>query len=200
MTDHQRVREARAREMTGYDRRMLAIMNRREGAPMYATARRRRLAVGAHIALTAASVATWLLTVVGEQRWALWAMLALVLPWCVATGVINAATHGLLELRERALDERQRAERVRVAARARQIMLWLLFAAAIGAGIAAHQGWDSEELLFPVLFTAFVVHWLMPLWVAGLAARDEPADLDLDMDLDGDLDLGIDRDPGGADR
>ncbi|MFF1694302.1 hypothetical protein ACFVXC_11835 [Streptomyces sp. NPDC058257] len=194
MTDHQRVREARAREMTGYDRRMLAIMNRREGAPMYATATRRRIAVGAHIALTVASVAAWLLTVVGHQRWAMWTMLGLVLPWCVATGVINASTRGLLELRERALDERQQAERFRVAAHARQIMLWLLLAAAVGAGVAANQEWDTEELLFPVLFTAFVVHWLMPLWVAGLAVRDEPADLDPDVDRDRDLDLDeVDR-------
>ncbi|MFE6159212.1 hypothetical protein ACFQ7F_09875 [Streptomyces sp. NPDC056486] len=184
MTDQQRVREARAQEMTGYDRRMLALMNRREAAPMYATAARRRYAVGAHIALTAASVAAWLLTVVGEQRWAMWTMLALLLPWCVATGVINAATRGLLELRERVLDERQRAERVRVAARARQMMLWLLLAAAVVAGFAAYQGWDTEGLLFPVLFTAFVVHWLMPLWVAGLAVRDEPADPDPD-EVDG---------------
>ncbi|MGB8940674.1 MAG: hypothetical protein WCD21_10620, partial [Streptomyces sp.] len=69
-------------------------------------------------------------------------------------------------------------ERVRVAARARQVMLWLLLVAAAGAGFAAYQGWDAEGLLFPALFTAFVVHWLMPLWVAGLAVQDEPADLD----------------------
>ncbi|MGW5738282.1 MULTISPECIES: hypothetical protein [Streptomyces] len=182
MTD-QRVRETGTgtRRMTAYDRRMLALMNRREGAPMYATAGRRRLAVGAHIALTVASVVAWLLTVVGDQRWAMWTMLALLLPWCVATGVINGATRGLLELRERVLDERQRAERVRVAARARQNMLWLLLAAAVCAGFAAYQGWEAEGLLFPVLFTAFVVHWLMPLWVAGLAVQDEPADPDDDI-------------------
>lgn len=172
----QQVREKPTQRMTGYDRRMLALMNRREGAPMYATAARRRLAVGAHITLTVASVAAWLLTVVGEHRWAMWTMLGLLLPWCVATGVINSATRGLLELRERALDERQRAERVRVAARARQVMLWLLLAAAVGAGIAAHLDRGTDGLLFPALFTAFVVHWLMPLWVAGLAAKDEPED------------------------
>ncbi|MFH8488143.1 hypothetical protein [Streptomyces longisporoflavus] len=169
-------------EMTGYDRRMLALMNRSEGASMYATATRRRIAVCAHIALTAASVTTWLLTVVADQRWAMWTMLGLLLPWCLATGVINASTRGLLDLRERALDERQRAERFRVAARARQIMLWLLLAAAAGAGIAAQQGWSTHDLLFPALFTAFVVHWLMPLWVAGLAVQDEPADLDFDSE------------------
>ncbi|MGW7274239.1 hypothetical protein ACWGH5_27380 [Streptomyces sp. NPDC054864] len=177
MTDQQMTR-TEARPMTGYDRRMLALMNRREGAPMYATAARRRLVVCAHIALTVASIATWLLSAVGDQRWATWTMLGLALPWCVATGAINASTRGLLELRERALDERQRAERVRVAARARQLMLWLLLAAAVAAGFAAHKGWDTEDLLFPALFTVFVVHWLMPLWVAGLAVQDEPADFD----------------------
>ncbi|MFJ8594345.1 hypothetical protein [Streptomyces sp. NPDC093598] len=42
----------------------------------------------------------------------------LLVPWTVATGVINGATRGLLELRERVLDERQSAERGRVLARA----------------------------------------------------------------------------------
>lgn len=177
MTDQQ-VTKMGTQRMTGYDRRMFALMNRREGAPMYATAARRRFVVGAHIVLTVAGEAAWLLMVVGDQRWAMWTMLGLLLPWCVATGVINGATRGLLELRERALDERQRAERIRVAARARQIMLWLLLAVTAGAGFAAHRGWDTEGLLFPALFTVFVVHWLMPLWVAGLAVRDEPADLD----------------------
>jgi hypothetical protein len=164
--------------MTRYDQRMFALMNRREGAPMYATAARRRVVVGAHIALTVASVAAWLLTVVGDQRWAMWTMLALLLPWALATGVINGATRGLLELRDRALDERQRAEKARVAARARGLMQWVLFVAAAGAGLAVLQGWDAEGLLFPALFTVFVVHWLMPLWVAGLAVADEPEDDD----------------------
>ncbi|WP_323178659.1 hypothetical protein [Streptomyces sp. NBC_01381] len=172
MTDQQ------ARGMTGYDRRMFALMNRREAAPFHATAARRRLAVGAHIALTVASVAAWLLTVVGDQWWAMWTMAALILPWCFATGVINGATRGLLELRERALDERQRAEKARVAARARGLTQWLLLAAAVGAGAVALQGWDTEGLLFPVLFTLFVLHWLMPLWVAGLAVADEPEDFE----------------------
>ncbi|MEV8017624.1 hypothetical protein AB0O76_15050 [Streptomyces sp. NPDC086554] len=172
MTDQQ------ARGMTGYDRRMFALMNRREAASLYATAARRRLAVGAHIALTVASDAAWLLTVVGDQRWAMWTMVALILPWCFATGVINGATRGLVELRERALDERQRAEKARIEARARGLMLWLLLAAVVGAGQAMIQGWDTDELLFPVLFTLFVLHWLMPLWVAGLAVKDEPEDFE----------------------
>ena len=92
------------------------------------------------------------------------------------TGVINGSTRGLLDLRVRALDERQRAERSRVAATAQQVMLWLLLAVTVAAGTATVKGADVEGFLFPVLFTVFVVHWLMPLWVAGLSAEDEPAD------------------------
>lgn len=164
--------------LTGYDGWMYALMNRRDGVALYATAARRRLAVGAHIALTATSIATWLLSVLGDQRWATYVLLAMLLPWCVATGVINGATRGLLELRARALDERQRAEKDRVTARAHRAETWLLFAVTVGVGVAGLAGTDVEGLVFPVLFTVFVVHWLMPLWVAGLTARDEPDDPD----------------------
>ncbi|MGW0530729.1 hypothetical protein [Streptomyces sp. NPDC003032] len=159
--------------MTNYDRWMYRLMNRREAAPFHATAARRRGWVVTHIALTAVSVAAWLATVVGDQRWATFTMLGLLLPWCFATGVINSSTRGLLELRVRALDERQRAERSRVAALAQRVMLWVLLAATVGAGVAALAGVEVEGALFPVLFTVFVVHWLTPLWVAGLTARDE---------------------------
>ncbi|MBW5420939.1 hypothetical protein GKQ77_05050 [Streptomyces sp. BG9H] len=167
------------RPLTSYDRRMYRLMNRREAAPLHATAARRRAVVCAHIALTGVSVAAWLCTVVGDRRWALFAMLGLLLPWCFATGVINSSTRGLLELRVRALDERQRAEKNRVAALAHRAMLWVLLAATVGSGAAALADVEIKGLVFPVLFTVFVVHWLMPLWVAGLTARDEP---DLDDD------------------
>ncbi|QEV19751.1 hypothetical protein [Streptomyces alboniger] len=162
------------RPMTSYDRWMYRLMNRREAAPFHATAARRRAVVCAHIALTAAGVAVWLLAVVGDQRWALWTMLGLLLPWCFSTGVINSSTRGLLELRVRALDERQRAEKNRVAALAHRAMLWVLLAATVGSGAAALAGVKIEGLVFSVLFTVFVVHWLTPLWVAGLTVRDEP--------------------------
>ncbi|MEU7579532.1 hypothetical protein AB0B50_18215 [Streptomyces sp. NPDC041068] len=168
------------RPMTGYDRRMYALMNRREGAPLHATAARRRLAVGVHIALTGASVAAWLFAVVGDERWAVFALLALILPWCFTTGVINGSVRGMLDLRARALDERQRAEKARVVALAHRVMLWVLLAAAVGAGAVWATGHDAEGLIFPVLFAVFVTHWLMPVWVAGLTAADEPADDEID--------------------
>ncbi|MFH8560559.1 hypothetical protein [Streptomyces sp. NPDC017988] len=170
------------RPLTNYDRRMYRLMNRREAAPFHATAARRRAVVLVHVALTGMSEVAWLFAVVGDERWATWTMLGLLLPWCFATGVINSSTRGLLELRARALDERQRAEKSRVTALAHRAMLWVLLAATIGSGGAALAGLEVEGFVFPVLFSVFVVHWLMPLWVAGLTARDEP-DLDEDDDI-----------------
>ncbi|MBT2507183.1 hypothetical protein J7I98_15045 [Streptomyces sp. ISL-98] len=167
---------------TRYDRRMFALMNRPEGAALHATASRRRIVVGAHVLLTVASVAAWNLVVFGERQvWALVVTLALLLPWCFATGVINSATRGLLELRGRVLDERQLAERDRARARAHRLTSGLLLAAALGVGAA---GWLGdvrvEGLIAPVLIAVLVAHWLMPLWVAGLMVRDDPADTSVD--------------------
>ncbi|WP_306335529.1 hypothetical protein [Streptomyces sp. KL118A] len=174
------------RPVTGYDRRMYAIMNRREGASLHATAARRRAVVVTHIVLTAAGIACWLYSVLGDERWATVGILGVLLPWCVATGVINGATRGLLELRARVLDERQRAEKNRVAARAQYVMMWLLLSATVLVGGLGLAGVEIEGLIFPVLFSVFVVHWLMPLWLAGLAAADEPAD-DTEDGPEGDL-------------
>ncbi|GGR71477.1 hypothetical protein GCM10010252_07310 [Streptomyces aureoverticillatus] len=165
---------AQQEQLSAYDQRMYALMNRNEGAPLYRTAARRRAVVAAHVVLTVASVAAWLGTVVGQQGWAAWVMVALLVPWCVATGIINGATRGLLELRSRALDERQRAERDRVKALAHRIMTWLLLATVVGTGVAQLSGVDVKALVFQVTLSVFVVHWLMPMWVAGLTARDEP--------------------------
>ncbi|MBT2490037.1 hypothetical protein J7E96_16230 [Streptomyces sp. ISL-96] len=164
--------------VTRYDQRMFALMNREEGAALHATAVRRRLFVGAHILMTVASVVCWNVVVFGERQvWALVATLALLLPWCFVTGVINSATRGLLELRGRVLDERQLADRDRARARAHRLTSGLLLAAALGVGGA---GWlgdvHVEGLIAPVLTAVLAAHWLMPLWVAGLMVRDEPGE------------------------
>ncbi|MFJ9646429.1 hypothetical protein ACWEPM_11675 [Streptomyces sp. NPDC004244] len=162
---------------TKYDRRMYAIMNDRAPAPMYATATRRRVVIGAHLLLTAAGFAAWATTIFSDARWPLFAMLAVLPLWMVATGVINGATRGLLELRSRMLDERQLAERDRVHAVAHRITGVLLLLAAVGAGAA---GWLGdvrvEGLVSPVLFAVLTVHLLMPLWVAGLRIQDDPTE------------------------
>ncbi|MER6109015.1 hypothetical protein [Streptomyces hirsutus] len=167
--------------LTRYDHGMLRLMNDRRGWPLYATAARRRLVVAAHLLLTAAigglMASSYLAE--GEPIWPLVVMVVLLLPWAVATGAINAATRGLLELRERALDERQSAERTRVQARAHRAMTLLLAATtAILLAVGAADGNAPTAYAAPVLIAVLVAHWLMPLWVAGLMAQDEPAEDD----------------------
>ncbi|WP_338783004.1 hypothetical protein [Streptomyces sp. DG1A-41] len=109
--------------LTRYDRSMLRLMNDRRGQAWYATAARRRLAVAAHITLTVAigALMSHFLLAKDEPLWPVAATAVLLLPWMVATGLINGATRGLLELREHLLDERQSAERSRVLARAHRM-------------------------------------------------------------------------------
>ncbi|MFE2036370.1 hypothetical protein ACFXBB_24670 [Streptomyces scopuliridis] len=161
--------------LTKYDRRMYEVMNRRDARPLHATTARRRAVVCSHIALTAIGAAAPVTTALTEWKWPLFVLLGALLPWCLATGVINSATRGLLELRGRALDERQLAERDRVLARAHRVTTLLLLAGVLGA-FAAGEIVDVRMgvLLAPVLFGVLVVHALMPLWVAGLTVRDEP--------------------------
>ncbi|MFF2957759.1 hypothetical protein ACFVT1_02300 [Streptomyces sp. NPDC057963] len=169
------------RPLTRYDRSMLRLMNDRRSRPLYATAARRHLVVAAHVVLTAAIgglVAYFCLTE-GQPIWGVVVMAVLFLPWMVATGAINAATRGLLELRERALDERQSAERARVQARAHRTMALLLAVTAGGLLTAgAADGNAHTAYAAPVLVAVLVVHWLMPLWVAGLMAQDDPPEDD----------------------
>ncbi|MEI7032719.1 hypothetical protein [Streptomyces pratensis] len=170
-----------ATRMTRYDRSMLRLMNDGRGRPLYATAARRRLVVAAHLALTAVigGLMTYFYLAGREPIWAVAAMAVLLLPWMVATGAINGATRGLLELREHALDERQSAERVRVQARAHRAMTLILAAAVAGLLITgAARGDAPVAYVAPALIAVLVVHWLMPLWVAGLMAQDEPCEDD----------------------
>ncbi|MEV8434814.1 hypothetical protein [Streptomyces chartreusis] len=165
--------------MTRYDRSMLRVMNDRRGRPLYATAPRRRMVVAAHVALTVAVVALLAHFCLSraEPTWAAVAGAVLLLPWMVATGAINGATRGLLELRERALDERQLAERSRVLARAHRLMTCLLAGSVIGLLAAGALDGDAlRTYTAPALAAVLVAHWLMPLWVAGLTAQDEPTE------------------------
>ncbi|MFE9117040.1 hypothetical protein [Streptomyces sp. NPDC007172] len=153
---------------------MQEIMNRREAAPLYATGARRRVLVVAHMALTAASLTAGLASTVGGSMAAMWVMVALLPPWCFATGAINASTRGLLELRRRALDERQRAERSEVLARAHRITTGLLFVVAAAVVGYALSGGSAGQPALLALVVGLVAHWLMPMWVAGLRVQDEP--------------------------
>lgn len=165
--------------LTRYDRAMLRLMNRREGRALYATAARRRSVVAAHVTLTLAlgGLLTHLYVAEEEPWWTIAPMAVMLLAWCLCTGVINGATRGLLELRERALDERQLAERTRVQARAHWTMTLLLLTVAVALLVAgAVRGHAPTAYAAPVLIAVLVTHWLMPLWVAGLMAGDEPDD------------------------
>ncbi|MCX2184438.1 hypothetical protein KV205_28475 [Streptomyces sp. SKN60] len=159
---------------TRYDRRMYAVMNNREAAALFATAGRRKALVGVHIALTAGVLGAffgW-----GGVPGAI-TMVALLLPWVVATGAINGATRGLLELRARMLDERQLVERDRVRSLAHQLTGRLLLAGT-AAVVAAelYTDVDLSRLTVPLMVAALVLHLLSPLWVAGLRVQDEPSD------------------------
>jgi hypothetical protein len=53
----------------------------------------------------------------------------------------------------------------------------LLAAAAIALLITGGVDGDAPKAYAaPLLIAVLVVHWVMPLWVAGLRAQDEPAD------------------------
>ncbi|WP_405660161.1 hypothetical protein [Streptomyces sp. RK9] len=173
---------AQKERLSAYDQSMYDLMNRSEGASLRSTAPRRRAVVGAHVVLTVGFVAAWLGTVVGELSWTTWTMLGLLLPWCVATGILNGATRGLLELRPRVLDERQRAERDRARATAHRIMSWVLLAAVVVTGVVGFAGLTAKALVFQVAVCALVLHWLLPLWVAALSVRDEPGLDEPDVD------------------
>ncbi|MEV6326541.1 hypothetical protein [Streptomyces sp. NPDC051909] len=158
---------------TRYDRRMYAVMNNREAAALYATAGRRRVLVGVHLALTAGGLGAFF--GVGGVPGAL-TMVALLLPWVVATGAINGATRGLLELRGRMLDERQLVERDRVRSLAHRLTGWLLIGGtAVVVLLAAYTDVDLSGLAAPLMVAVLALHLLTPLWVAGLRVQDEPS-------------------------
>ncbi|WP_217215319.1 hypothetical protein [Streptomyces sp. AC550_RSS872] len=169
--------------LTRYDRSMLRLMNDRDPRrqALHATAARRRLAVAAHGTLTLAIVALFAHFCFSraEAVWAAVVAVVLTLPWMVAQGMINRATRGLLELRERALDERQSAERNRVLARAHRITTCLLAVAVIGLLVTGSADGDVLRNYAVCALTAVLVaHFVMPSWVAGLTAQDEPAEDD----------------------
>ncbi len=164
--------------MTGYDRRMRALMNDPRGRVLSATKGRRRTAVAASVALTAADVALAVQGFAYDQRWAVFALLPVTLLWCLATGVLNGATGGLFELRARALDERQLMERERARATAHRMTGALIIGAAAGLWLAAiaTDGQLTRAYAAPLLAGVFVLLWMMPLWVAALQVQDAPAD------------------------
>ncbi|GAA3492583.1 MULTISPECIES: hypothetical protein [Streptomyces] len=167
-----------SKRMTGYDRRMRALMNDPRGRVLSATKGRRRAAVAASVTLTVADVALVVQVFAYDQRWAVFALIPVTLLWCLAAGVLNGATAGLFELRARALDERQLMERERARATAHRMTGALVIGAAAGLWLAAwaSDGQLTRAYVAPLLVGVFVLLWMMPLWVAGLQVQDTPAD------------------------
>ncbi|MCX5204707.1 hypothetical protein OG897_25035 [Streptomyces sp. NBC_00237] len=173
-------------KMTGYDRRMQALMNDPRGRVFSATKGRRRAAVAASVALTLGDAALLVQIFAYDQRWALFALIPVTLLWCLATGILNGATCGLFELRARALDERQLMERERARATAHKMTGALIIGAAAGLWLAAHatDGQLTRAYVAPLLVGVFVLLWMMPLWVAALQVQDAPEPAD---DFEGDF-------------
>ncbi|MEE1927988.1 hypothetical protein V1J52_07230 [Streptomyces sp. TRM 70351] len=163
-------------QLTPYDRRMLSRMNDARAREWCATRPRRRATVLVHVALTVALGAAHLALFRSSSLWWVAAIAGLTLLWCLCTGMLNLATRGLLELRSRALDERQLAERGRVHTAAHRTQL-LLIALALPGLYVWHQAggvpvWGVGSTLAALLAT----HWLLPLWTAAFTADDEPAE------------------------
>ncbi|WP_407565548.1 PT domain-containing protein [Streptomyces sp. 184] len=166
------------KEATKHDRTMFRLMNDPAGRPVFATTGRRRAVVGAHVALTGATLACTTLLYTLDGAWLISPLAVLLVAWMVATGFLNGGTRGLLELRTRMLDERQLAERDRARAVAHRAATALLAVAAgvlVLAEAAGADGLPGVPAVW-VLVYALAATWLMPLWVAGLQARDEPAE------------------------
>lgn len=177
-----------AKKATRYDRAMFRVMNDAAARPAFATAGRRRAVVGTHAALTVATLTCTSLLYVRDTAWLVAPLAVLLVLWVVATGMLNGGTRGLLELRTRMLDERQRADRDRAGAVAHRAATALLAAAAGVFVLAEAVGADGLPGVPAVwvLVYALAAVWLMPLWVAGLQARDEPAD-DFSDDFSGEF-------------
>ncbi|WP_052847794.1 hypothetical protein [Streptomyces avicenniae] len=161
-----------AAQPTDYDRRMSRLMNRDEGRRWHARRGQRRAWTAAHVALTAGLLATFALADGGALLLAL--VVPLLLAWCVCAGALNSATRGLLELRSRALDERQLAERAHVHTSAHRTQLAVLLAVALV--LLLGDGLPDGVTTAGVVVALAAVHWLLPLWTAALRAGDEPDD------------------------
>lgn len=136
--------------------------------------------VAAQILLTAAALTGLTGLTVTGRLWRLAVLFGALVLWAPATGLLNGATRGLLELRGPVLGERQLAERGTVHTVAHRTS-FALMVLAFTAFLLIHRGIGVplSHLAVPVAVTALGVlaaHWLLPLWAAALRVPDEPAD------------------------
>ncbi|MFR9724495.1 hypothetical protein ACL02R_14195 [Streptomyces sp. MS19] len=162
--------------LSAHDRRMTRLMNQDAARHWHARRWQRRTWTAAHIALTAGAFALFALA--GDSGALLLAVLVpLLLAWCVCTGVLNTATRGLFELRARALDERQLADRARAHTVAHRVQFAVLLA--VLAVLLITDGLPDGMTAAGVVAALAVTHWLLPLWVAVLRTEDETDDDEL---------------------
>lgn len=161
-----------------YDSWAFRRMNDERLGRLHATRARRRWAVAAHLALTAAATTGMVLLLTGQLWWTALLFGALLL-WIPVTGLLNSMTRGLLELRASMLDERQLAERGVVFTLAHRTTL-LVMGVAVGAFLLLPAaGTGLGELGTPLAVTGLAVaeiHWLLPMWIAALRTPDAPPD------------------------
>ncbi|MFI0979924.1 hypothetical protein ACH4SP_23335 [Streptomyces sp. NPDC021093] len=164
--------------MTRRERAIQDLMDDPRARALHATAGRRLAAVAVHAALTVAFVVLLVALYGYDQLWAAFALIALLVPFVLATALLNGMTRGVVSLRARVLDERQLRERERARSTAQKMTGALIIGAAAGLWLAAlcTDGQLTRAYAAPLLAGVFVLHWMMPLWIAGLMVKDEPAD------------------------
>ena len=164
---------------TRYDTWALRTMNDPRTKGWHATRAARRRFVVAHVAATVVGVASMISLYWAGRSWWLAPLVVALLVWIPLTGVLNSMTRGLLELRTRMLDERQRAERGAAHTLAHRVTGWVMAAAVVGFFAAHLAGVGLDGLAVPMAATGlclFILQRLSPLWVAALRAEDEPED------------------------
>ncbi|MET8050941.1 hypothetical protein ABZU75_25405 [Streptosporangium sp. NPDC005286] len=163
------------------------IMQRDYLPSWYATRGRRRLLASAVVLATSLlwvdAAISW--AVPRDDRSALAGLALLAIAMVVylpAVTLLNVATRGVVELRERDLDERQVGERLRTVAIAHRVTTGILVAlatVAIGVGIARGRDhslpWDA---LVSVTIALFLTHFVLPLIISGWRLPDPPNDDD----------------------
>lgn len=162
-----------------YDSWAFRRMNDERLGRLHATRARRRWAVVAHLALTAAATTGVVLLLLTGQLWWTALLFGALALWVPATGLLNSITRGLLELRAAMLDERQLAERGVVFTLAHRATLLVMGAAVVAFLLLPAAGTGLDELGTPLAVTGLAVaeiHWLLPLWIAALRTPDAPPD------------------------
>lgn len=141
--------------------------------------RRRQLVVG-YLAIDFVQVTAVLLLPV--SLWAGVALLALCLVLMVwSVGSLNAATRGVIDLKGRHVDERQRQERGTAYERAYRMVTVGMVVVGVALLLGDGQGWSDYARVALALLT-FNLLIMTPTLVAAWSAPDEPVTPDVESD------------------